>query len=63
VEVVDEATATSTPGCYLCGAAGDVAMLDSIFVTLYPRNQEPRNFYGRVCANDRRQAVGQFLLK
>lgn len=63
LEVVDEATATAMPGCYLCGDSGDAALLESIFVTLYPRGQEPRNFYGRVCASDRGKAVAQFLLK
>lgn len=63
VEVVDEESATRSLGCYKCGANSDAAQLDSIFVTTYPRNAEPRNLYGRVCANHRADAVAQFLLK
>lgn len=63
VEIVDEATAQATPGCYLCGAKDEAAQLAAIFVTAYPKGQEPKNFYGRVCFNDRPKAVEQFLLK
>src|SRR6478672_8781000 len=49
IEVTDRESAERSPGCYRCQEMTAREDFESIFITVYPRGHEPRNFYGRVC--------------
>jgi hypothetical protein len=63
---VDEATDPdfTSPGCFNVGQNGPCDDdKNGVFVTLYPRGEPPRNFYGSTCRNHWSKAVEEFLLR